>query len=723
MLTKEEILDRTSGGLDFYKFVIPSLQVNGSRCRNVLNPFYEDTKPSLSIFERDGQWFFKDFGNEAYSGDVFDFAGFYYGLSPQSDFYEILRRINKDLNLGLSEDTMQQQQNDVKSIIRRLKNSDRSLATAYLRSRKITRAKDYYLLDGNDRFPPSVVFANHNRTGFEKRFIADENDLKLRSLPKTMFYGQKSGSVYIGAYIPENEEVYICEGVINALSFYELGKSAIATFGATNMPDEKVLERLISGKKVYLAGDGDEQGKKFNQRIKQIIKQHKIAVRQVYEVIFPEGHDANSLLVLGSSPLEAPVIPAIDVRFEADVSFPVPVFPYELQAVVEEAHEALHFPIDYLAASILFAISVAVGNVARLHIKTGWQESALLYLILVGRPGANKSYPLSFAVEPLFRINQELLDEYVRKMQDYKDMQELADGDKPSVPMPKLKQILVSDVTIEALHHAHLNNPRGLGLYRDEILAWLNEFNRYRKGSDLQFWLSNWNNKPVIVNRKNSDPIYLQRPFISVAGTIQTNVLAELNKDNMDKNGFVDRILFVFPSDQRKPYFQEQDLEPEYLNIYHNFIRKLYELDRYIEYGQEYIQVNLSPVSKELFKYWQKENTDLINSDGLSDLIRSIYSKLDIYILRLALILHLAHWAFDGRDLDIICQDIMEKAVELVEYFRLMALKANSYIHQEQKPDVKSRVLELHSQGLSYRKIAQELGISKSTVGNILKRV
>jgi archaellum biogenesis ATPase FlaH len=83
-LTKNTILAATKDGFLFYKQIIPNLKLNSNNrsCRAVLNPFYNDTKPSLSIYYWYGEWRFKDYGEETYCGDVFDFAAFHYGIDP-----------------------------------------------------------------------------------------------------------------------------------------------------------------------------------------------------------------------------------------------------------------------------------------------------------------------------------------------------------------------------------------------------------------------------------------------------------------------------------------------------------------------------------------------------------------------------------------------------------------------------------------------------------------
>ncbi|MBO6252714.1 MAG: DUF3987 domain-containing protein, partial [Bacteroidaceae bacterium] len=96
--------------------------------------------------------------------------------------------------------------------------------------------------------------------------------------------------------------------------------------------------------------------------------------------------------------------------------FPVSAFPQPIQHIITELHECQSFPIDYVAASMLTAIAVGIGNTHLVQVKSGWLESAILYMALVGRPGANKSHPLSFAMKPFltydYQQNQQFEQEY-----------------------------------------------------------------------------------------------------------------------------------------------------------------------------------------------------------------------------------------------------------------------------------------------------------------------
>jgi hypothetical protein len=102
MLNKDEILRRTSNGLDVFRHYVPGQWRVG---RNFLNPLYEDRKASCNIYfdRRNDCYRMKDFGNDAYSGDCFDTVGKMKNLNCSSpkDFIEILEIINRDLHLGV----------------------------------------------------------------------------------------------------------------------------------------------------------------------------------------------------------------------------------------------------------------------------------------------------------------------------------------------------------------------------------------------------------------------------------------------------------------------------------------------------------------------------------------------------------------------------------------------------------------------------------------------
>ena len=99
--------------------------------------------------------------------------------------------------------------------------------------------------------------------------------------------------------------------------------------------------------------------------------------------------------------------------------FPVEVFPLPVQQIITATNENLNFPIDFIGASLLYAISVAVGNTHRVEVKKGWLESSVLYLAIVARAGTNKSHPLSFALQPIVEQDKRTYRQYELERQEY----------------------------------------------------------------------------------------------------------------------------------------------------------------------------------------------------------------------------------------------------------------------------------------------------------------
>lgn len=109
-----------------------------------------------------------------------------------------------------------------------------------------------------------------------------------------------------------------------------------------------------------------------------------------------------------------------------DSSFPIDVFPNKIRNIILNMYEYLAFPIDYTACSMMTAISTCIGNTHILHFKTGWDIKCIIYMALVGRPGANKSHPLKTAFEPLFRFDKEQKEIYNEEYRKYESIMSLS---------------------------------------------------------------------------------------------------------------------------------------------------------------------------------------------------------------------------------------------------------------------------------------------------------
>lgn len=384
--------------------------------------------------------------------------------------------------------------------------------------------------------------------------------------------------------------------------------------------------------------------------------------------------------------------------------FPVQVFPGKIQEIIYASAECLNYPIDYIATSLCFALSVGIGNTHVVKVKEGWTERAILYIALIGKPGSNKSHPLSFALQPLFEHDTTKAVKFKQEYREYEQFMSLSKKEREEQGItsnpeePILKKFVVSDITPECLAFIHENNKRGICLYSDELASWFKNFNRYNKGSEEQFWLSLYSGKPIILDRRGAkNSVSVKRSFIGVIGTIQHGVLKELAKGERNHNGFLDRILFVLPNNIKKQYWNHRQLPSNIFPLWNNLMSELINLDYKVDDNGDLISLELPIESKakELLYVWQRKNTDLCNSENNEEL-QGIYSKLEIYAVRFCLILQIVRWLCREADKECIDEVSVEGAIELVEYFRKMACQVHRLISStsqlEQLPSDKVKI-------------------------------
>jgi len=443
----------------------------------------------------------------------------------------------------------------------------------------------------------------------------------------------------------------------------------------------------------------------------------------------PKFNDA----ILTSETLKNGVQSLVQTVDELQNEFPVEVFPKDIQNIIKATNQSLNYPIDFISTSILYAISVSLGNTYKVELKRGWQENAVVYFAIVGRAGTNKSHPISFALKPIDTKDKDFYSKYQTEKSEFDRVSKLTKKEREKEGLaepvrPMLKQHLVSDFTPEALTDVHKFNKRGIGVYVDELASWFNNFNRYNKGSEEQFWLSIWSGKPIRINRKTSEPTFIPLPFISVIGTIQTGVLKTMAKDRTE-NGFLDRVLFTVPVNLKKEYWSEKEL-PDTIELeWQNIMSKILELPVTNDETHNPSPMILKFKSKAksfLFK-WQRALTDQSNALE-NETLCGINSKMEMHAVRLALILQMARFACGEDNKDAIGIEAVKGAIKLTEYFRSTAKEVQNIITDksplEHLPADKKALYSalpknfIKSKGTA---IAESLSISERTFGRFLK--
>jgi len=407
---------------------------------------------------------------------------------------------------------------------------------------------------------------------------------------------------------------------------------------------------------------------------------------------------------------------------EADLvrkkEFPLEVLPKAMQELITENERISGFSRDYMATSMLTAIAAVCGNAYKVQLKKDWHEPAIIWACIVGNAGVAKSPALSVGMRPIIKLEKEYHQQWIDKLKEWEKKKENLEKGETTPPKPKRKNLLISDSTMEETVIIHSDNKNGLLKRDEELIGFFKSMDAYRggKGADAQTWLNIFDNGLVKVNRVSRDPLFLPNACISVIGGIQPKILEQMAQDGRDHNGFLARFIFAFPEHRRKEGWISESVDLELHDRYEAIIRKIYN---HVQSATDVCRIPFKATSENIWAEWKLKNDQYINTTKI-EANAQFYSKLEKMCARLALVLNVAYWAAGEQDnLLGISDQAMRGGIELAEYFRYNAQKANIVI--KKSSDDRLEVIEqLLLRGVSKSKIADELGISRRAVYNLL---
>ena len=401
---------------------------------------------------------------------------------------------------------------------------------------------------------------------------------------------------------------------------------------------------------------------------------------------------------------------------ESTPLIPIDGFPNYLQGFINEYTEVYKTPRDYITASVIFSTAFAIGN--KLELRDKYDNIPLLWLAIVGNVSSGKTDPLSTCLSFFNGEDKKSFDEYTTKLKAYKLYEELNKKEKENaeqVDQPFYFQYLLSDYTPEALYNVHTINNRGICIYRDELKGWLDDFGRYSKSGEQSTMLSTFYRQPMPINRASKEPININKPCIYVAGGIQPEVLKDLAKDSRAENGFLSRLMFAYPDLDIKQPYSNKKLNNETIKEYHNYLKVFTGI-------KENIDLYLSPEAELIYTEWYNKNADLTNNEP-KGYLKGVYGKLDVISLRLAIVVQGMDLVCNGNTSPEITKKSMQTAVNLIEYFRVTAMKVYDKIFIDNIPKISKKDVAKYckSLGASQSQIATAIKTSQQYVGKILK--
>jgi len=437
--------------------------------------------------------------------------------------------------------------------------------------------------------------------------------------------------------------------------------------------------------------------------------------------------------------------PKENIQIETkDLEFPIDIFPKTVQTYISECSTTLNSNVDYMGSSLLWLTSLCIGNAMKIEVKKGWQESAVVWLAVVGKAGIGKTPSISNIIFPLEKQNNKEISSYIKDYEKFEHYDNLTPKDKkdyPEIQKPIKKQFIANDITLEALVDLHQENDNGVGVFKDELAGWFKDMNKYKQGSDLEFWLSTWSGKSVNLNRISRAGSFVSSPMIPILGGIQPAIFNSFYTEENKDNGFMDRMLLSYP-DLKVEKYNDAEMSYDTINWFSDKIVSFYEsiknnvLRRNRDGSIEPIVLKFSPEAKTEWIRIFNEITETQNSDEENEYMKSMLPKQKSYIPRFALLIQVfSDTERKVTERDLISKESILKAEQLSKYFIAMAKKIKidsietseikNVIVNNKGKSTKEKFQILYSQNpkLNKKETSEQLGVSLTMIYKYIKQL
>ncbi len=311
-----------------------------------------------------------------------------------------------------------------------------------------------------------------------------------------------------------------------------------------------------------------------------------------------------------------------------------------------------------------------VGTELVIHRNQTFRVPPTIFSGLVSESGQKKS-PILWNIirHPLNELRQEKIDAYNAAMEDYKAEMEVwsQSEDKGAKPEPPEDPTLYyfTNATGEAIPVQAGKAPdKAMLALIDELSGLFNSANSYRggRGSDKQDILSYFDGSGQTVLRAGGVKVDVPKIYLSVFGTIQPEILKNHVADCFDPDGQWARFLFV---NQPLVAATLSDDDGQFVEIRDRLTGVYRQIDQLPE--MEY------RLSRPAFKRYQQIYNQLekLRVTHPRAGMRAVYSKMEGYIGRLALNLHVLWEIASGKacPAEEIPPFILEMAIALAKFY------------------------------------------------------
>lgn len=423
----------------------------------------------------------------------------------------------------------------------------------------------------------------------------------------------KGGSYTIGD-VTEAAAVLICEGFATGASLHEAtGHPVVVACSAVNLtPVAEQLRQQFPTVAIILCGDNDlsdtgqREAHKAADAVRGVVVLPEQPGQDFNDVRTQHGLDAVRLAVEAAirgedDPVSPPALSALSVRDPREwmelapiktellpvEPLPFGIIPAPFRLWIKDVAERMQCPPDFVAAAMLVMTSSIIGAGCGIRPKQedDWLVIPNLWGGVVGRPSMMKSPAIGEAMKPMDALSAAakqdfdlVIKEHLAEVEVFKAQREAIQGamraaakskatEGPSMdclkenfttleePKPPVwRRYVTNDATIEKMAELQASNPRGLLLFRDELVGLFATWDKDGHEADRTFYLEGWNgDRSHTSDRIGRGTTHVQNLCVSLFGGIQPaklTIYLHSAMRGLSNDGLVQRLqVAVYPDE------------------------------------------------------------------------------------------------------------------------------------------------------------------------------
>jgi len=370
------------------------------------------------------------------------------------------------------------------------------------------------------------------------------------------------------------------------------------------------------------------------------------------------------------------------------------LLPESLLKYVKAEASSMPCNVEYVAVSLLAALGITIGT--RVGIKPkqhdDWMVVAPLSGAVIGEPSMKKSPAVAKGLKPLAHLRHfehtkldKALAEYrhqvhfhdaqlkslkaqlkaAEKACDFDQYEQIAKDivttQEYAPQQPKSRRIKTDDATWQAVLKLLVDNPYGMMVFQDELIAWLARLDKDSNASERGMYLQGANGLDTYeIDRVGTGPLVIPRHCVVVFGCIQPDVLCKYlaNAINQGGNdGLFQRIqLMAFPDPVPWSY-----RDHEVNSVIQDRVNRLFERSNELS-ADDLIHMGASPAdqagsipffrftdeAQALFIQWTTHLHTETMTGQINPILAQHFGKYDKLMSALALMFHIVEYIETG---------------------------------------------------------------------------